>query len=82
MTDYTVILKCPDYVEAEDNGYSGTWMGHVVAETPEDAIDAAIQIAAEDTGREISADPADGPQAGDWGFVSIFAGHLNNLYTP
>lgn len=71
---YTVILRYPDSSVFDDdrNTHGGTYMAHVEADSPEAAFGVAQDEAV----------AACGERPEDWAVVSVFAGHLQDLFIP
>lgn len=77
MNPYTVILRYPDWADQDDNGWGGTWQGHVAADNADDAIDFARgQVIAETHSIDVDTDL---PDPNDYAVVAVFAGHLESL---
>lgn len=75
MNPYTVILRHPDWVGADDNGWAGTALRHVLADTPDAATTDAQRL-------ELQASMCMDADPEDWAVVGVFAGHLQDLHTP
>lgn len=72
---YTVILLRPDYIA--DTFGQDTYMDHVEAPTPADAVDEArVRAVSIDYGADVTE-----PQPEDYLALAVFAGHLDDL-TP
>jgi hypothetical protein len=70
MTTYTVLLQRPDYIA--DNYGLDTYMTHVEATTPEDAVNAARYAA-------IRADAEDSEACADYAVLLVIAGKHADL---
>lgn len=72
---YTVILKYPDWEDQDNNGWGGTWQGHVEATNADASADMArIQLI-----NEAHPDREDPINPDDYIVVAIFPGHLESL---
>lgn len=75
MALFTVILRHPDYVQQDDNGWAGTSLSHVEANSPEDAFGEAQDAMVKEYSTY-------GSEPTDWAVVAIFDGHLQCLHIP
>lgn len=67
---FTVLLRYPDY---RQHAIPETWLGHVLAEDPECALDHARQLCM----ATVAAEGIDDPD--DYLCLALFPGHLEDL---